>query len=87
MNLIAEIEDKELIDAMNLNAPQGLEGKGPLDFAAIMGKFRTSAGQQQSSSKKKTGGSFSSSSMVEFLQNQRSRLNANNDGEDDDVTP
>ena len=87
VNLIAEIEDKELIDAMNLNAPQGLKGKGPLDFAAIMGKFRTSAGQQQSSSKKKAGGSFSSSSMVEFLQNQRSRLNANNDGEDDDVTP
>lgn len=87
VNLIAEIDDKELVDAMNLNAPQGFEGKGPLDFASILGKFRSTGGQKQSAPKKRSDGGFSSSTMVEFLQSQRSRLNANNNGEDDDVTP
>ncbi len=84
VTLIAEIDDKELVDAMNLNAPQDLEGRVPLDFASILGKFRTGGGQKLSGQGKKSAG-FSSSSVVELLQNQRSRLNVSNEGEGDDV--
>ncbi len=84
VSLIAELDDKELVDAMNLNAPQESEGGGPLDFASILDKFRVTGGKKTSSSKKKASG-FSSSSVVELLQSQRSRLNVSDvkEGEDD----
>ena len=85
VNLISEIDDKELIDAMNLHAPQNLEGKKPLDFNSLLGKFVNTNGQKHSA--KKLGGSFSSSNVVELLQNQRSRLNATEMTEEEDVTP
>ena len=85
VNLIAEIEDKELIDAMNLNAPQGADEKKPMDFSSILGKFVNTSGRNYASANKKTSGKFSTSSAVELLQNQRSRLQ--NATEDDDVTP
>lgn len=81
VNLIAEIDDKELIDAMNLNAPQPTESRSPLDFSALLDKFRTGGTKNQSN--KKSGEKFSPSSIVELLQSQRSRLNKG----DDDVTP
>lgn len=83
VSLIAEIDDKELVDAMNLNAPEDTEG-GPLDFASILDKFRVVGGKKTSSSGRKASG-FSSSSVVELLQSQRSRLNASGakEGEDD----
>lgn len=81
VSLIAEIDDKELIDAMNLNAPQVSESKGILDFSTLLGKFRTGGTDNQE--EKKSGEKFSSSSVVELLQTQRSRLNKG----DDDVTP
>lgn len=82
VSLIAEIDDKELVDAMNLNAPEDTEG-GPLDFASILDKFRVVGGKKTSSGRKASG--FSSSSVVELLQSQRSRLNASGakGGEDD----
>lgn len=82
VSLIAEIDDKELVDAMNLNAPEDTEG-GPLDFASILDKFRVVGGKKPSSGRKASG--FSSSSVVELLQSQRSRLNASGakGGEDD----
>lgn len=82
VSLIAEIDDKELVDAMNLNAPEDTEG-GPLDFASILDKFRVVGGKKTSSRRKASG--FSSSSVVELLQSQRSRLNASGakGGEDD----
>ena len=85
VNLIAEIEDKELVDAMNLNAPQGADEKKPMDFSSILGKFVNTNGRNYASANKKTSGGFSTSSAVELLQNQRSRLQ--NTTEDDDVTP
>lgn len=85
VNLIAEIEDKELVDAMNLNVPQGADEKKPMDFSSILGKFVNTNGRNYASANKKTSGGFSTSSAVELLQNQRSRLQ--NTTEDDDVTP
>lgn len=85
VNLIAEIDDKELVDAMNLHAPQNEEGKKPLDFNSLLGKFVNTNGQKHAT--KKSGGGFSSSNVVELLQNQRSRLNETETTEEDDVTP
>lgn len=85
VNLIAEINDKELIDAMNLNAPQGADDKKSMDFSSILGKFVNTNGRNYASANKKISGKFSTSSAVELLQNQRSRLQ--NTTEDDDVTP
>ena len=85
VNLIAEIDDKELVDAMNLNAPQGADDKRPMDFSSILGKFVNTNGQNYTSATRK--GTFSTSSAVELLQNQRSRLSATDTTEDDNVTP
>lgn len=85
VNLIAEIDDKELVDAMNLNAPQGADDKRPMDFSSILGKFVNTNGQKYTSATRK--GTFSTSSAVELLQNQRSRLSATDTTEDDNVTP
>ncbi len=85
VNLIAEIDDKELIDAMNLHVPQSFEGKKPLDFSSLLGKFVNTNGQKYSA--KKGGGGFSSSNVVELLQNQRSRLNETETTEEDNGTP
>jgi flagellar protein FliO/FliZ len=41
ITLISEIEDKELIDAMNLNTPVG--GKKPANFAALLASLTGSA--------------------------------------------
>jgi len=43
ITLISEIEDKELIDAMNLNAPVGGNGKKPADFASLLASLTGSA--------------------------------------------
>ena len=85
VNLIAEIDDKELIDTMNLHVPQSFEGKKPLDFSSLLGKFVNTNGQKYSA--KKGGGGFSSSNVVELLQNQRSRLNETETTEEDNGTP
>ena len=85
VNLIAEIDDKELVDAMNLNTPQGADDKRPMDFSSILGKFVNTNGQKYTSATRK--GTFSTSSAVELLQNQRSRLSATDTAEDDNVTP
>ena len=85
VNLIAEIDDKELVDAMNLNAPQGTDDKKPMDFSSILGKFVNTNGRKYTSAT--TKGSFSTSSAVELLQNQRSRLSSLDASEDDNVTP
>lgn len=85
VNLIAEIDDKELVDAMNLNAPQGADDKRPMDFSSILGKFVNTNGQKYTSATRK--GTFSTSNAVELLQNQRSRLSATDTTEDDNVTP
>lgn len=85
VSLIAEVDDKELIDAMNLNAPQDFEGKGPVDFASILSKFRTGGGKKPAAASKRAGSGFSTSSAVELLQSNRSRLS--DAGEGDDGTP
>lgn len=84
VSLIAEIDDQELIDAMNLNAPQGFEGRKHGDFTSILGKFVNAKGKNYAATKG-TGNDFSTSGVVELLKNQRSRLNVSEgvDGKDD----
>lgn len=84
VNLIAEVDDKELIDAMNLNAPQSFEGRKSSDFTSILSKFVNTKGKNYATTKD-TGNDFSASGVVELLKNQRSRLNVSEgvDGEDD----
>lgn len=41
INLIAEVEDKELIDAMNLNAEESISEK-PKDFSTVLSMFSKS---------------------------------------------
>ena len=86
VNLIAEVDDKELIDAMNLNAPQGFEGRKSGDFTSILGKFVNTKGKKYTSTKG-SGNDFSASGVVELLKNQRSRLNVSEGVNDEDSTP
>lgn len=43
ITLISEIDDKELIDTMNLNAPVGGNSKKPADFASLLASLTGSA--------------------------------------------
>ena len=43
ITLISEIEDKELVDAMNLNTPVGGNSKKPADFASLLASLTGSA--------------------------------------------
>ena len=58
ITLISEITDKELVDAMNLNAPMS-NGKKPADFASLLTSLTSSAKRTESflkSRREKIGG-------------------------------
>ena len=75
INLIAEVEDKELVDAMNLHAPVFSDKKGSLRFSDLLGKFSTGVPKNDVRKEKKDRVTIQTESSVEFLKNQRNRIN------------
>ena len=75
INLIAEVEDKELVDAMNLHAPVSSDKKGSLRFSDLLGKFSTGVPKNDVRKEKKDHVTIQTESSVEFLKNQRNRIN------------
>ena len=75
INLIAEVEDKELVDAMNLHAPVSSDKKGSLRFSDLLGKFSTGVPKNDVRKEKKDRVTIQTESSVEFLKNQRNRIN------------
>ena len=86
INLIAEVEDKELVDAMNLHAPVSSDKKGSLRFSDLLGKFSTGVPKNDVRKEKKVPKNdvrkekkdrvtIQTESSVEFLKNQRNRIN------------
>ena len=88
VNLIAEIDDKELVDAMNLHAPTGDGKKNTFDFSTLLNKFSTkpraktektehSKGKdvsEEASDDASNDASIATASSLEFLKNQRNRI-------------
>lgn len=82
INLIAEVDDKELVDAMNLHAPASSDKKGTLRFSDLLGKFTVGVPKNVVKKEKKDGVTIQTESSVEFLKNQRNRINeSTEDGE------
>ena len=75
INLIAEVEDKELVDAMNLHAPVSSDKKGSLRFSELLGKISTGVLKNDVRKEKKDRVTIQTESSVEFLKNQRNRIN------------
>lgn len=76
INLIAELTDKELIDAMNLHAEQQPQSV-PRDFASILNFFHPAKKAETTKEKKETVSdlfSDSTENTVQVLQQQRARL-------------
>ncbi len=76
VNLLCELTDQEIIDAMNLDADRQSAIPGT-DFAALLGRFFPKLKNMHSSPDKGSSSSSFSSSLQngEFLKNQRERLN------------
>jgi flagellar protein FliO/FliZ len=74
--LLGKIDDKDLVNAMNLNAEENRPAKNPRDFASLLSIF---TGQKQQNASQ-TPGAFSESvqQTTDFLRGQRGRLNREN---------
>lgn len=76
VNLIAKVDDDELVDAMNLYADENQQVKKPRNFADILDIFMPNGPRE-----KKSVLSDSKTKIAELLQKQRERLNNANGGE------
>lgn len=84
INLIGEIDDKDLVDSMNLYADQNSNVKKPRTFADILSIFMPNAASAEENAETSATGASGSSANVfsnsaesaaEELQRQRDRLN------------
>lgn len=73
VNLIAEVADKELIDAMNLYADEHKNVKKPRSFADVLDIFMPNGPRE-----KRSMFSDSKDKIGEMLEKQRNRLNGEN---------
>lgn len=73
VNLVAEVQDKELIDAMNLNADRNSAPSKPRDFASVLRLFNPQKKGSQPSANPFSG---STVETLRTLQKQRERLNS-----------
>lgn len=78
INLISEINDKELIEAMNLNADRNRNVTKPRNFADVLNIFMP--GGQGTNIKNENIFEGSEQTVSAALKNQRSKLNNNGEG-------
>lgn len=85
VDLISTLDDKELIDAMNLYADKNQNTKKPVNFADVLDLFMPHGPREKSEkenkNEKKTGNVFSGSSkdVVDMIKKQRERLDNEED--------
>ena len=84
VDLISTLDDKELIDAMNLYADKNQNTKKPVNFADVLDLFMPHGPREKSqkeNKKKNTGNVFSGTSqnVVDMIKKQRERLNEDED--------
>ncbi|AEE17021.1 hypothetical protein Trebr_1598 [Treponema brennaborense DSM 12168] len=74
VNLIGEIDDKELVDAMNLHAESEPAGAKPKDFASVLDLFRTPKNAAASGGKIRTDTASSAEKPFADSAGQASRI-------------
>ncbi|MBQ0004194.1 MAG: flagellar biosynthetic protein FliO [Treponema sp.] len=75
VNLISEIDDKELISAMNLSSDKQRETKKARNFAEVLEMFMPSRSSHETEATKANLYSDVSQNMQDFVNNQRKRIN------------
>ncbi len=82
VNLIAEINDKELVDAMNLNADKKARSAKARNFADVLEMFMPSKNVVKGKAGKgETVFTDETSDMSDFIKKQRDKLSEKNGGE------
>lgn len=81
VNLIGTIEDKELINAMNLSADKASKSKKARNFGEILEMFMPSKSSRETSATQPDIYTESSKSVQDFVKTQRKRINKNKDNE------
>jgi flagellar protein FliO/FliZ len=77
--LLGKIDDKDLINAMNLNAEENATPAKPRDFASLLSIFTGQVGQRRQNAAQTPGAvSDSVKQTADFLRGQRSRINREN---------
>lgn len=76
VNLIGEVNDTELIDAMNLNAESKAAGAKPRDFATILNFFHPAGKKNDSAGTESNPFAGSTEATLQVLQQQRERLHS-----------
>ena len=79
INLISEIDDKELISAMNISADKAAKTSKAKNFAEVLEMFMPSKSSKQTSATKTNIYSDSTQDVSEFIKNQRKRINRKDD--------
>ncbi len=74
VNLIAKVEDKELINAMNVYADEHIGQKKSLNFAEILNLFTKKSGSEKTESPKNKGDG-ATRQILNMLKNNGKRLN------------
>lgn len=77
VNLIGEITDKELINAMNLSADKAAKTKKARNFADVLSMFLPSQSSHTTEATKTNIYSDSSLNVQDFITNQRKRIDRN----------
>lgn len=85
LNLIAEITDTDLIDAMNLNLEKNTNSAKPKDFSSLISKFfpgvHTGSPDKTAASQEEVNISQAAAETAEFLRQHRERLHSANESE------
>lgn len=77
INLISTIEDKELIEAMNLNADKALKTKKAMNFNEVLEMFMPSKSTKVTEATQDNIYSDNSQNLNDFVTSQRKRINRN----------
>lgn len=75
VNLISEIDDKELISAMNLSSDKQRESKKARNFAEVLEMFMPSKSSHETEATKTNLYSDVSQNVTDFVEKQRKRIN------------
>ncbi|MGN0740031.1 MAG: FliO/MopB family protein [Treponema sp.] len=81
VNLIGTIEDKELINAMNLSADKASKNRKARNFGEILEMFMPSKSSRETSATQPDIYTESSRNVQDFVKTQRKRINKNKDNE------
>lgn len=81
VNLISTIEDKELIEAMNINADKSVKLKKAMNFSEVLEMILPSKSTKETEATKTNIYSDTSKSTKDFISQQRKRINRNRNKE------